>query len=78
MITKNLKTKSKFKILTEANSKDLRDFMTRDERILKRKLINLLKDDGQGHHHAKYAACLTNFIIQIVPVGKEPDTAVFP
>lgn len=54
---------------------ETRDFMTRDEKILKKKLINLLKDDGQGHHHAKYAACLKNFIIQIVPIGKEPATA---
>lgn len=65
----------KYKNIPLSEASETRDFMTRDEKILKRKLINLLKDDGQGHHHAKYAACLKNFIVQIVPLGKEPSTA---
>lgn len=52
-----------------------RDFMTDKEVKLKKKLIALLKDDGKGHHHAKYAARLAKFNVNIVPIGKEPSTA---
>ena len=67
-------------ILTETQNnlieaEKTRDFMSQSEKILKKKLINLLKDDGKGHHHAKYAAVLEKFIVQIVPLGKEPSTA---
>ena len=58
-----------------SEGKNTRDYMNRTEKILKKKLINLLKDDGQGHHHAKYAKVLEQFTIQIVPYGQEPSTA---
>ena len=66
-------TEAQNKILVEAGK--TRDYMNQQEKILKKKLINLLKDDGHGHHHARYAACLEKFIIQIVPIGREPSTA---
>ena len=59
-------------MLTEAEK---REFMTRREQILKKRLIALLKDDGKGHKHAKYAERLADFDIKIVPLGMEPSTA---
>lgn len=50
-------------------------FMTDDEQKLKKRLIALLKNDGKGHHHAKYAARLADYDVNIVPIGKEPSTA---
>jgi hypothetical protein len=32
-----------------------------------------LRDDGKGHHHAKYAERLANFDIQIVPLKADPN-----
>ena len=61
--------------LIEKYLSESRDFMTDKEIKLKKKLIALLKDDGKGHHHAKYAARLAKFNVNIVPVGKEPSTA---
>lgn len=58
--------------LLEAEEKS---FMTKREKILKRKLINLLKDDGRGHHHARYAAVLELFDVNIVPLNRQPSTA---
>lgn len=52
-----------------------KSFMSRREHILKKKLIALLRDDGRGHHHAKYAQCLEPFDINIVPLGQQPETA---
>ena len=52
-----------------------KSFMSKREQILKKKLIELLRDDGKGHHHAKYARCLEPFDINIVPLGKQPETA---
>ena len=49
-----------------------REYMSKKERILKKKLINLLRDDGKGHHHAKYAERLEDFDIQIVPLRADP------
>lgn len=51
------------------------DVMTDKERLLKKKLIKLLKDDGKGHHHAMYAKRLEKFDINIVPLGEQPSTA---
>lgn len=48
-------------------------FMNDREKILKRKLVNLLRDDGRGHHHAKYAERLEKFVIQIVPLKVDPN-----
>lgn len=56
--------------LVEANKKV---FMTQKEQALKKRLIALLKDDGKGHRHAKYAARLADFDIQIVPVKEDPN-----
>ena len=67
-----------------------RDFMTKNEAKLKLKLVNFLKTgklyeiDPKTRQkrevystlpHAKYAACLDKFIVQIVPLGKQPATA---
>lgn len=52
-----------------------RDFMTKREEKLKKKLIALLRDDGKGHKHAKFAERLKDFLIKIVPLGEEPGTA---
>lgn len=49
-----------------------REYMTDTEIKLKRKLIALLRDDGNGHHHAKYAERLERFDIQIVPLNADP------
>jgi hypothetical protein len=49
-----------------------REFMSDLEKKLKRKLVNLLRDDGKGHHHAKYAERLELFDIQIVPLKVDP------
>lgn len=49
--------------ITEAKEKE---FESDAEKKLKRKLIALLKDDGNGHHHAKYAARLEDFLLKIV------------
>lgn len=58
--------------LTETEKKE---FMTKKEQALKKRLIALLKDDGRGHKHAKYAERLADFDVKIVPLGMEPSTA---
>ena len=55
--------------LIEANA---REIVTKREKILKKKLIALLKDDGRGHKHAKYAARLEDFIVKIVSLEDDP------
>ena len=50
----------------------IRAFMTDRELALKKALINLLRDDGKGHHHAKYAARLEKFDVRIVPLAADP------
>lgn len=50
-----------------------REYMSKREKVLKKKLINLLRDDGKGHHHAKYAERLEDFDIQIVPLRVDPS-----
>lgn len=57
------------KILKEAG----KIIQTDIEKKLKRKILKLLRDDGKGHHHAKYAARLEKFPLKIVPRAKEPD-----
>lgn len=47
-------------------------FMTSREITLRKKLVALLKDDGKGHHHAKYAERLSKFDVNIVPVKEDP------
>lgn len=50
-----------------------REVMTKREQALKRKLIALLRDDGKGHKHAKYAERLEDFIIKIVDRKQDPE-----
>lgn len=50
-----------------------REYKTDLEKRLKKKLIALLRDDGKGHHHAKYADRLELFDIQIVPLKVNPN-----
>lgn len=47
-------------------------FMTEQEKMLRKKLANLLRDDGQGHHHAKYADRLEKYDVNIVSVEEDP------
>ena len=49
-----------------------REFMNDTEKRLKKKLVALLRDDGKGHRHAKYADRLEKFDIQIVPLDVDP------
>ena len=56
------------KILKEAG----KEVQTTVETKLKNKLIALLRNDGKGHHHAKYAARLEDFIVKIVPRAVKP------
>lgn len=56
--------------LIEANA---REIVTKKEKVLKKKLIALLKDDGRGHKHAKYAARLEDFIVKIVSLEDDPN-----
>lgn len=57
------------KILKEAG----KEIQTDTEKRLKKKLLALLRNDGKGHHHAKYAARLEDFILKIVPRSEEPN-----
>jgi hypothetical protein len=50
-----------------------REYKTDIEKRLKKKLIALLRDDGKGHRHAKYAERLELFDIQIVPLKVNPN-----
>lgn len=49
-----------------------REVMTKREKALKKKLIALLRDDGKGHRHAKYAERLEDFIVKIVSLEDDP------
>ena len=49
-----------------------REVSTKREKVLKKRLLALLRDDGQGHKHAKYAERLEDFIIKIVPFDEDP------
>ena len=60
----------KHKKIREATA---REVSTKRERILKKKLIALLRDDGKGHKHAKYAERLEDFIVKIVPFDEDPS-----
>lgn len=50
-----------------------REVMTKREKALKKKLIALLRDDGKGHRHAKYAERLEDFIVKIVSLEDDPE-----
>ena len=50
-----------------------REVMTKREKALKKKLIALLRDDGKGHRHAKYAARLEDFLVKIVAIKDDPE-----
>lgn len=49
-----------------------REVMTKREKALKKKLIALLRDDGKGHRHVKYAERLEDFIVKIVSLEDDP------
>jgi hypothetical protein len=49
-----------------------REFKRDEEKRLKRRLVSLLRDDGKGHHHAKYAERLELLDVQIVPLKVDP------
>lgn len=49
-----------------------REVTTKRERVLKKKLIALLRDDGKGHKHNKFADRLEDFIVKIVPYDTDP------
>lgn len=57
------------RIVKEAKEKE---FETDVEQKLKRKLLALLRDDGRGHRHAKYAARLKDFLLKIIPRDEDP------
>ena len=50
-----------------------KEFMSKKEQALKKRLIALLKDDGKGHRHAKFAKRLEDFIIKIVDRETDPN-----
>lgn len=50
-----------------------REVMTKREKVLKKRLIALLRDDGKGHRHAKYAERLEDFILKIVSLEDDPE-----
>lgn len=50
-----------------------REISTKKEQVLKKRLMALLRDDGRGHKHAKYAERLEDFILKIVPFAEDPD-----
>ena len=56
------------KVLKEAG----KEIQTETEKRLKKKLLALLRNDGKGHHHAKYAKRLEDFILKIVPRSVKP------
>ena len=58
---------------TEIVEATAREVSTKREKVLKKKLLALLRDDGQGHKHAKYAERLEDFIIKIVPYDEDPE-----
>jgi hypothetical protein len=57
------------KNLIEARAREVE---TKRERVLKKYLMALLRDDKRGHKHAKYAERLEDFILKIVDRNKDP------
>ena len=49
-----------------------REVQTAREKVLKKKLLALLRDDGKGHKHVKYAERLEDFLIKIVAYKDDP------
>jgi hypothetical protein len=56
-------------ILLEAKPKEFKKDL---EKKLKKRLLALLRDDGKGHHHARYADRLELLDVQIVPLSVDP------
>lgn len=50
-----------------------KEIQNETEKRLKKKLLALLRNDGKGHHHAKYAARLEDFLVKIVPRSVRPN-----
>lgn len=55
-----------------AERKAEREIQTETEKKIKKRIIKNLRDDGEGHHHAKYAARLEGFPLKIVPRSVDP------
>ena len=49
-----------------------KEFMSAREKLLKKKLIALLKDDSKGHHYPKFAKRLESFDVNIVYLSDDP------
>lgn len=47
--------------------------MTPRETKLKKKILDMLRDDGRGHHHAKYADRFEDYFVNIVDLDTDPD-----
>ena len=61
-------------LLTEdTDKKSPKEFMTKRESKLKDALISMLRDDGKGHRHAKFAERLKDFIVKIVAIRDDPE-----
>lgn len=58
---------------TEIIEAAAREVRTKREKVLKKRLMALLRDDGQGHKHAKYAERLEDFILKIVSHKEDPE-----
>ena len=63
----------KLRLKEEETHRPEKVIQTTTEKKLKKKIIDLLKDDGEGHHHAKYAARLADFPIKIVSREDDPS-----
>lgn len=55
------------------NILEAKRFMTDRERKLRAALVKLLRDDGKGHRHAKYAERLAKFDVNIVPLSADSN-----
>lgn len=49
-----------------------KEFMSKREQKLKKRLIELLRDDGKGHRYPKFAKRLENFDVNIVYLSDDP------
>ena len=50
-----------------------KEFMSKKEQKLKKRLIELLKDDGKGHRYPKFAKRLEAFDVNIVYLSDDPN-----
>lgn len=50
-----------------------KEFMSKKEQKLKKRLIELLRDDGKGHKYPKFAKRLEDFDVNIVYLADDPN-----